>query len=294
MHKYWARYFTAVAAAALILGQTNFASRRNSAALIRKDDQWISFAPPYEEFRISVPGSPTMRIYPVSNDPRSNQEKVLAHREYGGYGGGVIFIIHSFKAEHPEKIKGGLLSLVNATDAFQRIQFDGVTAEVFRGTVENRNGSYTKNTLRFTTDKHLYVVALMALEETNPGVERFISSLGVRKAGDQITAIDQPIDGFSSNPLPAREVTRRAIIVSKGEPFYTQDARAHRVVGTVTIEAVFGENGYVTDITVIKGLKDGLTEAAIDAARSIRFFPAEKDGQRVSQKTILEYGFNVY
>lgn len=294
MHKSWARFFIAVCVVALLVGQSSLALPRNGLASIRTDSQWTLFAPPDEEFKVTIPGPATMRIHPVNNDPRSKQEKVLAHREYSGYGDGVIYIVHSFKAEHPEKVGGGLLSLVNATDLFQRIQFDGVSAEVFRGTVENRNGTYTKHTLRFTTDKHLYVVALMTLEETNPGVEEFISSLGVRKSGDQATPIDPPIESPSNNVLPAREVTRRAIVVWKSEPFYTQEARANRVVGTVTIEVVFGENGYVTDITVIKGLKDGLTEAAIDAARNIRFFPAEKDGRPVSQKTMLEYGFNVY
>jgi len=41
-------------------------------------------------------------------------------------------------------------------------------------------------------------------------------------------------------------------------------------------------------------LKDGMTEAAIEAARNIRFFPAEKDGKPVSQWMTLEYNFNLY
>ena len=60
------------------------------------------------------------------------------------------------------------------------------------------------------------------------------------------------------------------------------------------MQAVFSENGYVTDITVVRGLKDGLDENAIEAARNIRFFPAEKDGQRVSQRMLLEYNFDLY
>jgi len=50
----------------------------------------------------------------------------------------------------------------------------------------------------------------------------------------------------------------------------------------------------VTNITATKELKDGLTEAAITAARNIRFFPAEKDGKPVSQWLMLEYNFNLY
>jgi outer membrane biosynthesis protein TonB len=60
------------------------------------------------------------------------------------------------------------------------------------------------------------------------------------------------------------------------------------------MEAVFAENGYVTNINVTRGLPNGLTESAVDAARNIRFFPAEKDGKPVSQRTMLEYSFDLY
>jgi TonB family protein len=134
----------------------------------------------------------------------------------------------------------------------------------------------------------------MTLEETNPGVDRFFSSLALRKTNDQGTSIDRVVEDVTSNIFRATEVTRRAMVVWKSEPFYTSEARAHRVVGTVSLEAVLAEDGYVTNITVTNGLQDGLTEAAIDAARNIRFFPAEKDGRPVSQRVMLEYGFNLY
>jgi len=60
------------------------------------------------------------------------------------------------------------------------------------------------------------------------------------------------------------------------------------------LEATFAADGYVANITVTKGLKDGLTERAIEAARNIRFFPAEKDGKPVSQRMMLVYNFNLY
>ena len=72
------------------------------------------------------------------------------------------------------------------------------------------------------------------------------------------------------------------------------EARAHRIVGTVILEAIFAEDGYVANISVTKGLKDGLTENAIEAARNIKFFPAEKDGKPVSQRMMLEYNFALY
>jgi TonB family protein len=50
----------------------------------------------------------------------------------------------------------------------------------------------------------------------------------------------------------------------------------------------------VTDISVVKGLPDGLTEKAIAAARQVRFNPAEKDGHKVSQYVVFEYYFMDY
>jgi len=278
----------------LVCGLPDFALPSHHAGEIQNNVQWTLFVPPDEEFTAMVPALPTMRNYPVNNNPRDTHEKVLAHREYGGYGDGVIFIVDSFKAEHPEKLTGGLLSLVDENAVFQRLQFDGITAELFRGPVTRRDVTYTKNTLKFTTGKHLYVIALMTLDENNPGVDRFLSSLALRKTIDQVTSNDRTAEEVTSNIFKATEVTRRAAVIWKSEPFYTTAARAHRVVGTVSLQAVLGENGYVTNITIISGLKDGLTEAAIDAARNIRFFPAQKDGRPVSQTVMLEFGFDVY
>ncbi|HEU4596040.1 MAG TPA: energy transducer TonB [Pyrinomonadaceae bacterium] len=90
------------------------------------------------------------------------------------------------------------------------------------------------------------------------------------------------------------EVTRKALIVSKPEPGFTEEARKNNVTGVVRLRAVLSSGGSVTNISVVKGLPDGLTEKAISAARNIRFQPAQKDGRTVSQFVILEYNFNIY
>ena len=105
-----------------------------------------------------------MRNYPVYNSPHDKREKVLAHHEYSGYGDGLIFVIHSYQAEHPEKLSTSQLGLINERDVFQRIQLGDVTAELFRTIIPSRSGNYTKQTLRFMTQKHLYVIGLMTLE----------------------------------------------------------------------------------------------------------------------------------
>lgn len=91
-----------------------------------------------------------------------------------------------------------------------------------------------------------------------------------------------------------QEVTRRAVILSKPDPGFTEEARKNGVVGVVRLRAVLSSSGAVTQVTVVNGLPDGLTERAIQAAQRIKFQPAQKDGHSVSQYITLEYNFNIY
>ena len=94
--------------------------------------------------------------------------------------------------------------------------------------------------------------------------------------------------------FPKSEVTRPAVITSKPEPGFTEEARKNNVTGVVRLRAIFSATGEVTNITVLKELPDGLTDKAVAAAKQIRFTPADKDGHAVSQYVTLEYNFNIY
>ena len=91
-----------------------------------------------------------------------------------------------------------------------------------------------------------------------------------------------------------REVDKPPVILKKPNPHYTEKARRHSVSGMVVVSAVFSSTGRLIDIRVLSGLRDGLTESAIEAANSIRFEPAMKDGKPVSIRLNVEYRFNVY
>src|SRR5215813_5163880 len=249
-------------------------------AAVPQSDGWLSFAPPDEEIAIEIPGRPVIRTFPSINTrdmQNVKAERVLAENEYSGYGSGLVFIVTSFKAAHPQKLSDQMQSLVDKSEIFERLFFDGVPAELFRTTVNHRYLPSSRRTLRFTTTNHLYVIQLMSREEFGPAIDRFLSSVKVRQPGQQSTSIEQAVNEEAGRVMSPNEVTRRAIIVWKNEPRYTDDARAHQTKGTVTLDFVVSETGYVTDIKVVKGLEHGLTESAIAAARSIRFFPAEKD-----------------
>lgn len=101
-------------------------------------------------------------------------------------------------------------------------------------------------------------------------------------------------EGAMTGPLTEKRFVRKARIVYKPEPPYTEEARRKRVNGTVRLRAVLSSNGRVTAIEPLSWLPNGLTESAIRVARHMVFFPAVKDGRPVSQYVTLEYNFNVY
>jgi TonB family protein len=90
------------------------------------------------------------------------------------------------------------------------------------------------------------------------------------------------------------EVSVKPHIISKPEAGYTEEARRNRVSGRIVVDVVLCRTGKVTDLHVVKGLPHGLNEEALKAARRIKFEPGEKDGETVSVKIRVMYGFDIY
>jgi TonB family protein len=103
-------------------------------------------------------------------------------------------------------------------------------------------------------------------------------------------------DGQAANKpaFTGKEVSTKAVVISKPEPSYTEAARKYQITGTVVLRCVFGADGLVKHLLVIEELPLGLTEQALKAARRIKFAPATKDGAPVSMYIQLEYNFNLY
>jgi TonB family protein len=81
------------------------------------------------------------------------------------------------------------------------------------------------------------------------------------------------------------------ILLTKVEADYTEEARAARLQGTVSLEAVFDEEGYATNIRVTHALGKGLDRKAIEALQQWVFQPGTKDGKpvRVSGKIQINF-----
>lgn len=82
-------------------------------------------------------------------------------------------------------------------------------------------------------------------------------------------------------------------ILFKPRPVYTDEARKLKIEGEVQLEVVFAASGEVKVLRVVKGLGHGLDEAAVQAASSIRFKPAEQDGHAVSSTAIARITFQL-
>jgi TonB family protein len=129
-----------------------------------------------------------------------------------------------------------------------------------------------------TSDKEYYSKYLESL--------RFFAEYYSRPEHQRTGIVDT-----SSNP--ANNVTPLNII-SKPRAAYTDRARQALVSGTVVVLVGMSEDGTVKHVMVVRSLGYGLDEAAVSAARQIKFQPKMIDGKPVSVVKTIEYNFNIY
>ncbi len=76
-------------------------------------------------------------------------------------------------------------------------------------------------------------------------------------------------------------------------PTYSEEGRAKKIEGEVLLQVVFTASGDVKVLRIVQGLGHGLDEAAQNAARQIRFRPAQQDGQPVDSTAIVHIVFSL-
>lgn len=110
--------------------------------------------------------------------------------------------------------------------------------------------------------------------------------------------------GFNDStvaPLPTRPAqasvaappTTPVQVLFKPKPAYSAEARNLKLEGQVALEVVFGANGSVRVLHVIRGLGHGLDEAAQQAATQVKFRPATKDGAPVDTSATIYIMFEL-
>src|SRR5438067_5436798 len=87
------------------------------------------------------------------------------------------------------------------------------------------------------------------------------------------------------------EVDKPARLLESPAAQYPDGAMKAKAKGEVRLRLVLASDGTVKYIFPMKPLKYGLTEAAIEAAKQIKFQPAIRDGKPASQFLTLSYEF---
>lgn len=131
----------------------------------------------------------------------------------------------------------------------------------------------------------------------------FLSDLFPKNAAEQYQIPISPMFAGNNEPATASDkplevlpmsASSRIVITYKEKARYTEIARINKVQGSVVLRVVFREDGKLTNIEAIRGLPDGLTRKAIEAAQLIRFQPATKEGKPVTVSGQMEFTFNLY
>ena len=141
-----------------------------------------------------------------------------------------------------------------------------------------------------------------------PKAEEFLNSLdrtsggngiGIDEGADQ-TLGDRGVDTsvMAPSPTPASTANEAGseplAIIAKVKAAYTDAARSNKEQGTVTLRVTFLANGGIGNIEVTKGLKYGLTERAIAAAKKMVFLPQRVKDTAVSTTRPVSFSFNIY
>lgn len=282
-----------------------------SVPSINDDSKWEKYTGKGEAFTALLPERPTAAVAhrPVRFILGSEAERYRGTL-YSAYSDGVVYLIYSFP-RRSEPIKQFVDEFVNRYPRWQKVissrelDIDGVSGQRYLIKFTEVDGVLDF----YVTNKRAYILHVVGGDESNLSVKRFLESFTIGKtdgtdtAGDSAaieikpdsnksSQVDDPPD---SGPVyGTREVTRKAVIIIKPDPQYSEEARARRVSGTVVLKAVLSSSGKVTGIEAKIALPRGLTEKSMEAARQMKFIPALKDGKFVSQSIQLEYNFSVY
>jgi len=98
------------------------------------------------------------------------------------------------------------------------------------------------------------------------------------------------IGNFGASPpagMTAPTVLKSAIAL------YTEDARTRGIEGTVTIEALIGEDGKIKSTRLLKGLGFGLDEVALASVQEWKLSPATRNGLPVSVGAQMDVVFSL-
>ena len=256
-------------------------------------ESWKRYTVSPQEFSVVLPTVPAMTtstrfLYPSG---KKRQEILL-----GAYADGLVYQVAVFE-NVPQKSLDEFVAEQTAAwkvdlASAHNIEIGGIPGKEFSFPARGGSARF------FATNRRLYHFSVGGATSDDPRVKYFLESIVLGKKQDGFIVTDGPGIPYNQDtgetPVSGKDVDQKARLAQKPEPVYTEAARQNQVVGTVVLKVVFTSSGNVSDIRIVSGLPFGLTENAVAAAKKIKFYPAMKDGKRVSMWMQLEYNFNLY
>ena len=251
------------------------------------DTSWLRYTIEGDEFSVLLPMLPMIT---ATRSPRKRDRVYRDRRQLEAAIDGILYTIEVYENPAPKQMLAEFISETSEDFKCNRDRERTVTVDGYSGIECSPKGKdYPVTAQFFATETHLYRFLVRRRRDVTADVAReFFSSIRLGKDADGIRISD----GLSSTaPTTQSQPDERARVLKKPEPSYTKEARANKIAGTVILKVVFTSKGTVENIHVARGLPDGLTERAVEAAKKIKFIPAMKDGHPVSMWMQLEYVF---
>jgi hypothetical protein len=288
----------------------------------QKGPDWQPFAPANEEFATEVPTA--LKQGNVTTSPSAN-------RNYRGRLDGTYFFIFSDRVIAPGATNVALNFARNSQPVGTPEQLGNISSEKFE--FHGEDGFYHR-VLTFKTNRRIYVLQTASEASDDPLAERFFAKLQIGKvqSPDNVppdssvpSRFETTGDGSAtksneagigtgsgigtgrgsgsessprtsqSTPQPTRPVPSTSLVIlSKPRASYTDLAGFYGITGAIRVRVTFAADGTIGPVEAMTKLPFGLTNAAVDAAKLLRFQPAIREGQPVSVTRLVEYVFNIY
>lgn len=145
-----------------------------------------------------------------------------------------------------------------------------------------------ENTVEAATTLDLYANLLKQIERTSEAALMQTRAEDARRAARTAT-----VNTAGTGAYKVSGGVSAPLLIYKAEPAYTEEARAAKYQGTVTLYVEIGPDGLAHNIRVLHGLGLGLDEKAIDAVSVWKFKPGMKDGQPVTVAASIEVNFRL-
>lgn len=260
----------------------------------KKPKTWLTYTVRGDEFAVALPASPAISTCETYNRPL---KIMLSGRLLNVTVGRVVYRVEAYENVESKLSLEEFVAEETRDSRFDVTTEKKLTVDGFAGReFSSLNKSSPAMVQFFSTEQRLYRFAVAGADARQDGVQRFFSSirLGPQSAGIEVSEPPKdPVEIDGERLYTKHEIDVKIKLLMKPEPQYTLEARKKGISGIVVLKAVFSATGHVTNIRVVRGLPNGLTEQSIAVARQIRFTPAMKDGKPVSMWIQLEYYFSL-